>query len=77
MVLEQAGWLALTGVLIGTGAALALSRLLASELYGVSSTDPLTFVVTAALLAMVTLVASYIPTRRAVHVDPVTALRSE
>jgi putative ABC transport system permease protein len=77
MVLVQAGWLALAGVLIGTGAALALSRLLASELYGVSSTDPLTFVVTATLLVMVTLVASYIPARRAVHVDPVTALRSE
>lgn len=69
--------LALVGALTGVVAALLLTRLLASLLFGVSPADPLTFVAIVALLLLVTLAASYIPARRAMKVDPVTALRCE
>jgi putative ABC transport system permease protein len=51
--------------------------LLASELYGVSSVDPLTYMAAAGLMAVVTLLSCYIPTRRAMQVDPLIALREE
>jgi putative ABC transport system permease protein len=69
--------LAIGGLAIGTIIALALTRVLASMLYGASATDPATFAGVALLLGVVALVASYVPARRAAAVDPVIALRSE
>jgi predicted permease len=65
------------GMLIGAGSALAVTRLLASFLYGVSVTDPATFAAVALLFGIVSLVAAYIPARRATKVDPMIALRCE
>lgn len=76
-VLERGMVLALTGVGIGVAVALALTRLLTSILYGVSPTDPLTFFAVAILLAGLSLLASYLPARRATRVDPVVVLREE
>jgi putative ABC transport system permease protein len=76
-VLLRAGLLALAGVALGTLGALALTRTLRSLLYGVSATDPATFVGVGVLLVAVTLAAAYIPARRAAAVDPIIALRQE
>ncbi len=77
MVLRQGMLLAGVGVVLGLVAAAAASRLLASLLYGVSATDPLTYAAVAALLTAVAAAASWIPARRAAGVDPATALRNE
>ncbi|HXN29368.1 MAG TPA: ABC transporter permease [Candidatus Acidoferrales bacterium] len=77
LIVRQALLLALIGSAIGIVGALSLSRLMASQLYGVRPTDPLTFVTVAALLLIVSLAASYIPARRAMRVDPMVALRYE
>jgi predicted permease len=69
--------LAGVGLLIGVVAALALTRVVESFLFGVTATDPLTFAAAAALLLIVTAVAAYLPARRAANVDPMTALRNE
>ena len=70
-------WLVGTGVAIGLVAAIALSRLVRSQLYGITPHDPVTIVAAALALAAVALLAGYIPARRATRVNPVLALRYE
>jgi predicted permease len=77
LVIRKGMLLALIGSAAGVAGALALSRLMSSLLFGVQATDPATFFGLASLLLIVALTASYIPARRAMRVDPVTALRCE
>jgi len=77
LVLGQGVRLAATGVALGVLAALSLARLMNTLLYGIGARDPRTFIAAAALLAFVALLACYIPARRAMRLDPMTALRYE
>ena len=76
-VLREGLVLAAFGVLLGVTGALALSRLMSGYVYGVTATDPLTFITTSLLLTAVALLASYIPALRAAKVDPMLVLRYE
>jgi putative ABC transport system permease protein len=77
LALREGAIIGAVGLLIGVVAAFAVVRLLESSLYGVSSMDPVSFVLAAGALVMVALVASYLPARRATDVDPLTALRAD
>jgi len=77
MVVFQGMRLALVGVVIGIGAALGLTRLIATFLFGVRDKDPVVFTSVAVLLSLVSLLAVWVPARRATRIDPVIALRCE
>jgi putative ABC transport system permease protein len=77
MVIGQGIKLAGAGILIGLGGALALTRFMETLVFGVSATDPLTYVTIVSLLTVVALLACWIPARRATKVDPLLALRCE
>jgi putative ABC transport system permease protein len=77
MILGQGLRTVLFGVVIGVAGSLALTRAIQSLLFGVTATDPLTFIAVILLLVTVALLACYIPARRAAKVDPMVALRYE
>ncbi|MBO0861091.1 MAG: FtsX-like permease family protein, partial [Chloracidobacterium sp.] len=77
LIMRHGARLTFRGAVVGLLGAWALMRLLASELYGVSATDPLTFMGVSLLLISVALLACYLPARRVTKVDPIVALRSE
>jgi putative ABC transport system permease protein len=77
MIIGEGLALALAGVVAGLLLALALTRALASYLYGVSASDPLTYLATTLILMVAAFLACYFPARRAANVDPMTALRHE
>jgi putative ABC transport system permease protein len=77
MLFVQSGRLVLAGIAAGLVATFIFTRAMATQLYGVSPADPVPFLVTAAILSAVALLAIYIPARRALAVDPMVALRYE
>jgi ABC-type antimicrobial peptide transport system permease subunit len=77
MVVRNGTLLACTGAVFGLAAAFILTRLMASLLFGIGPTDPLTFLCVPIALIAVAVLASYIPARRAAKVDPMVALRYE
>jgi putative ABC transport system permease protein len=77
LVVGQGMLLAAIGVAMGLAGAFAMTRVLEKFLWGVRPTDPVTFTAVSLLLAAVAMLASYLPARRATHVDPMVALRYE
>jgi putative ABC transport system permease protein len=77
LVMTQGGWMVVVGVALGIGGAIALRDSMASFVFGVPTSDPLSFVVAAVSLIAATLIACLVPARRAAAVDPVIALRQE
>ena len=76
-MLREGLTLAAAGVALGLAGALALTRILSGLLYGVSTTDPSTFVTTGLILTAAAMLACYVPARRAARVDPMVVLRCE
>ena len=77
MILRQGVQLTIAGLMLGLAGALALTRILTSFLYGVSALDPVTFVAVPLLLLLATIMACFIPARRASNLDPMRTLRYE
>jgi ABC-type antimicrobial peptide transport system permease subunit len=77
LVLREAATLALVGIAVGLGAALVLSRTLGTLLFNLSPTDPVAFAAAPLVLLLTAVVAAMLPARRAAHIDPIEALRSE
>jgi ABC-type antimicrobial peptide transport system permease subunit len=77
MVLSDGLSIALAGIVVGTASAWILARVLAGLLYGITPTDPVSFLLASIGLLVLTLTASYIPARRAARIDPIRALRAE
>jgi putative ABC transport system permease protein len=77
LVLAQGGKISLAGIAIGSAASAGLTWLMAKLLYSVSAVDPATFTAVAFVLAVIAMLAAYIPARRALRVDPLVALRNE
>ena len=77
LIVTEVSSLAVTGVIVGLGVALLLSRSMTTMLYDVSATDPTTFAAIAVVAIFTALLASLIPALRAIRIDPVQALRSE
>jgi putative ABC transport system permease protein len=77
LFVREGAVLALVGVACGLAGALAVTRVLSTLLFGVTTTDPATFAAVAGALALVALLASYVPARRAARVDPMVGLRTD
>jgi putative ABC transport system permease protein len=77
LILKQGFWLTIAGVVLGLAAAFALTRLLSGLLFGVAAIDLSTFATISLLLVIVSLLACYLPARRAMRIDPLSALRYE
>ncbi len=77
MILKEAAFLSVAGIASGLVIALGLSQLIEKLLYGVSTTDPVTFTVVPLILLVVTVLASYLPSRRAMSIEPIRVLRGE
>jgi putative ABC transport system permease protein len=77
LMLTMGARLVIAGLAIGVAASLASTRLLRSQLFGVEPADPVAYLAVAVVLGLVTLIACYLPARRAARVDPVVALRQE
>ncbi len=77
MVVRQGMVTTVVGVIVGVLGAVAATRLISSQLYGVEATDPVTFAAVSLVLVGIAVLASYVPARRAARVDPLIALRSE
>jgi len=76
-VLAEGAWVSTAGLVLGLAAARVATRVLSGQLYGVTPADPATYVAVAGVMFLVTLVACWVPTRRALRVDPLIAMRSE